>query len=54
MTCSFLFRSFTAVALAVSVTLPAGAQALSARQDRPVPNPVNLDTTGMFRPSLRA
>ena len=50
MTCSSLFRFLTAIALAVSVTLPAGAQSVVGK-DRtgPVPNPVNLDTTGMFQ-----
>ena len=50
MTCSSLFRSLLAAALAVSVALPAGAQNVVGR-DRtgPVPNPVILDTTGMFQ-----
>ena len=50
MTCSFLFRSLIAAALAVSVVIPAGAQSVVGR-DRtgPLPNPVNLDTTGMFQ-----
>ena len=50
MICSFLLRSFAAAALAVSVTLPASAQSVVGK-DRtgPVPNPVNLDTTGMFQ-----
>jgi len=39
-----------AAALAVSVALPAWAQSVVGK-DRtgPVPNPVNLDTTGMFQ-----
>jgi len=47
---SFLFRSLIAAALAVSFVLPAGAQSVVGK-DRtgPVPNPVNLDTTGMFQ-----
>jgi uncharacterized protein (TIGR01244 family) len=50
MTCSFLFRSFTAAVLAVSVTLPAGAQSVVGKdRTAPPPNPVNLDTTGMFQ-----
>src|SRR6266852_2904714 len=50
MTCSSLFRSLTAAALAVSVTLPAGAQSVVGKDKTvPVPNPVNLDTTGMFQ-----
>jgi uncharacterized protein (TIGR01244 family) len=50
MTCPFLFRSLAAIALAVSVTLPAGAQSVVGRDKTgPVPNPVNLDTTGLFQ-----
>jgi uncharacterized protein (TIGR01244 family) len=50
MTCSFLFRSLTAAALAVSVALPAGAQSVVGKDKTgPVPNPVNLDTMGMFQ-----
>ena len=50
MTCSSLFRSLAAAALAVSVTLPAGAQSVVGKDKTgPVPNPVNLDTTGMFQ-----
>ena len=50
MTCSSLFRSLITAALAVSVVLPAGAQSVVGK-DRtgPVPNPVNLDTTGLFQ-----
>src|SRR4026207_1772994 len=50
MICAPLFRSLTAAALAVSVTLPAVAQSgVGKDQTGPVPNPVNLDTTGMFQ-----
>jgi len=50
MTCSSLFRWLMAATLAVSVALPAGAQSVVGK-DRtgPVPNPVNLDTTGLFQ-----
>ena len=50
MTCSFLFRSLMASSLAVLVALPVGAQSVVGR-DRtgPVPNPVTLETTGMFQ-----
>src|ERR1700704_3186573 len=50
MTCSSLFRSLMAAALAVSVALPAWAQSVVGK-DRtgPVPNPVTLDTTDMFQ-----
>jgi hypothetical protein len=52
MICSSLFRSLTAAALVVSVTLPAGAQSVVGKDKTgPVPNPVNLDTTGCSRPS---
>src|SRR3954469_13560730 len=47
---SFVFRSFAAAVLAVSVTLPAGAQSVVGKdKSGPVPNPVSLDTTGMFQ-----
>jgi protein tyrosine phosphatase (PTP) superfamily phosphohydrolase (DUF442 family) len=50
MTCPSLFRFLTAAALAVSATLPAGAQSVVGKDKTgPVPNPVNLDTTGMFQ-----
>jgi uncharacterized protein (TIGR01244 family) len=50
MTSSFLFRSLTAAALAVSVTIPAGAQRVVGKDKTgAVPNPVNLDTAGMFQ-----
>jgi uncharacterized protein (TIGR01244 family) len=50
MTCSFLYRCLMAAALAVAIAIPAGAQSVVGK-DRtgPVPNPVNLDTTGMFQ-----
>ena len=50
MTCSSLMRSLASAMLAISVTLPAGAQSVVGR-DRtgPAPNPVNLDTTGLFQ-----
>ena len=47
---SSLFRSLTAAALVVSITLPAGAQSVVGKDKTgPVPNPVNLDTTGLFQ-----
>ena len=50
MTCPSLFRALAAAALAVSVTLPAGAQSVVGKDKTgPVPNPVNLETTGMFQ-----
>jgi len=50
MTCSSLFRSLIAAALAVSFVLPAGAQSVVGKDKTgPVPNPVNLDTTGLFQ-----
>src|SRR6478752_2816965 len=50
MTWAPLFRSFAATALAVSVTLPAAAQSVVGKNKTgPMPNPVNLDTTGMFQ-----
>jgi len=50
MNCSSLFRSLIAAALAVSFVLPAGAQSVVGKDKTgPVPNPVNLDTTGMFQ-----
>jgi len=45
-----LFRFLAATALAVSITLPAGAQSIVGKgKTGPVPNPVNLDTTGLFQ-----
>src|SRR5882757_1191790 len=50
MTCSNLFRWLTAAALVVWVTPPAGAQSIVGKgKTGPVPNPVTLDTTGMFQ-----
>jgi uncharacterized protein (TIGR01244 family) len=50
MTGPSLFRSLAATALAVSVTIPAGAQSVVGKDKTgPVPNPVNLDTTGLFQ-----
>jgi uncharacterized protein (TIGR01244 family) len=47
---SFVFRFFAASVLTVSVTLPVGAQSVVGRNKTgPVPNPVNLDTTGLFQ-----
>jgi uncharacterized protein (TIGR01244 family) len=45
-----LFRVLTAAALTVSVMLSADAQSIVGKdKTRPVPNPVNLDITGMFQ-----
>jgi uncharacterized protein (TIGR01244 family) len=45
-----VFRGAAAAALAVVVTLPAGAQSVVGKDKTgPVPNPVNLDTTGLFQ-----
>jgi uncharacterized protein (TIGR01244 family) len=50
MTRALLFRSFAATALAVLLTLPAGAQSVVGKNKNGlVPNPVTLDTTGMFQ-----
>ena len=50
MSSSSLSRSLMAAALTVSVALPAGAQSVVGKgRTGPVPNPVNLDTTGMFQ-----
>lgn len=50
MTYVTLFRCLAAVALVVSVTLPVGAQSIVGKDKTgPVPNPVNLDITGMFQ-----
>ena len=50
MTWAPLFRSVAATALVVSVTLPASAQSVVGKDKTgPVPNPVSLDTTGMFQ-----
>jgi len=50
MTLSFRLRSLAAVALIVAATLPAGAQSVVGKgKTGPVPDPVTLDTTGMFQ-----
>jgi protein tyrosine phosphatase (PTP) superfamily phosphohydrolase (DUF442 family) len=50
MTYCSLFRFLTAAALSVSVTVPAAAQSIVGKDKTgPVPNPVSLDTTGMFQ-----
>ena len=50
MTCPFVVRSLMAVAMAVSVAIPAGAQSVAGKGTTgPVPNPVTLDTTGLFQ-----
>jgi len=50
MTRSALFRCLATVALTVSVTLPAGAQSIVGKgKTGPVPNPVTLETTGLFQ-----
>jgi uncharacterized protein (TIGR01244 family) len=50
MTRPSLFRFLAASALTVSVRLPASAQSVVGKdQAGPVPNPLNLDTTGMFQ-----
>ena len=50
MTSSTLFRSVAAAALALSFAVPAGAQSVVGKgKTGPVPNPVTLDTTGLFQ-----
>ena len=50
MTRSHLFCTLAAVALLVSSTRPASAQSVVGKgKTGPVPNPVNLDITGMFQ-----
>src|SRR5262245_56818586 len=50
MTCPSLFRYLSASALTVLTALPAGAQSIAGKDKTgPVPNPVNLDTTGLFQ-----
>jgi uncharacterized protein (TIGR01244 family) len=50
MTFSSLFRSLTAAVLVVLVIPPAGAQSVVGKgKAGPAPNPVNLDTTGLFQ-----
>jgi len=49
-TSSTLFRSVAAAALALSFAVPAGAQSVVGKgKTGPVPNPVTLDTTGLFQ-----
>jgi uncharacterized protein (TIGR01244 family) len=50
MTRSHLFRTFAALVFLVSITLPARAQSIVGKgKTGPVPDPVNLDITGMFQ-----
>jgi uncharacterized protein (TIGR01244 family) len=50
MICHALFRSIGAVALAASFTLTADAQRIVGNgKGGPLPNPVNLDTSGLFQ-----
>jgi len=50
MTISMLLRSAAVVALVFSFTVPAGAQNIVGKgKTGPVPNPVALDTTGLFQ-----
>jgi uncharacterized protein (TIGR01244 family) len=50
MTCAHLFRAFPAAAFAVALALPALAQSIvGAGKTGPVPDPVNLDTAGLFQ-----
>jgi uncharacterized protein (TIGR01244 family) len=50
MTRQSFFRSIAAMALALTMTVPAAAQSVVGRDKTgPVPDPVNLDTTGMFQ-----
>ena len=50
MTWRSLFRSLAATVVAVSIAVPAAAQSVVGKgKTGPVPNPVNLDTTGMFQ-----
>jgi uncharacterized protein (TIGR01244 family) len=45
-----LFRFFAASAVTISIAIPAGAQSVVGKDKTgPVPNPVSLDTTGMFQ-----
>src|SRR5262245_28967492 len=44
------FHYLAASALTILIALPAGAQSIVGKNKiGPVPNPVNLDTTGMFQ-----
>ena len=50
MTWQSLFRYLSVGALSVSITLPASAQSIVGKgKTGPVPNPVSLDTTGLFQ-----
>jgi uncharacterized protein (TIGR01244 family) len=50
MTFSVLFRSAAVVALAISITVSAGAQSIVGKgKAGPVPNPVTLDPAGLFQ-----
>jgi len=50
MTVSTLFRSVAVTALACSFALPTAAQSIVGKgKTGPVPNPVTLDTTGLFQ-----
>jgi uncharacterized protein (TIGR01244 family) len=50
MTGQFLIRSVAACVLAAAVAIPAGAQSVAGKgKTGAVPNPVDLDTTGMFQ-----
>lgn len=50
MSCFSLFRFLVTVALAVSIALPVWAQSVvGTNRTGPVPNPVSLDTTGLFQ-----
>src|SRR5215467_1655375 len=50
MTWQSLVRNLSASALIVTVTLPAAAQSIVGKDKTgPVPNPVNLDTKGLFQ-----
>jgi uncharacterized protein (TIGR01244 family) len=50
MTVSALFRSLAVTALGLSVAIPAVAQSIVGKgKTGPVPNPVTLDTTGLFQ-----
>ncbi len=50
MTCQSLFRWLSVGGLSVLITLPAGAQSIVGKgKTGPVPDPVNLDITGLFQ-----
>ena len=53
MTCQSLFRWLSVGGLSVLITLPAGAQSIVGKgKTGPVPDPVNLDITGLFQAKL--